>query len=68
MRIECGLRVLFNAENGELEGGFQFRMGHVGLLEPEPSRANEPFIFRRLSCEILADESHLVDFAFPGFF
>ena len=68
MREQRGLRVLLDAQNGQLKSGFKLGVRHVGLLEPQTSGSDEPLVFGWLSGEIVPHEGHFVNLALPSFF
>jgi len=61
----CDEGFFLTPNDWQAEGGLQFGMGHMCLVEPEAHRSDEPLELRRLSRKILADESHFGDHSFP---
>ena len=66
--IQGRLRVLFDAQNGKLERGLQFRVSNIGLLETQTGRTDKAFIFRGFTGEILTNKGNFVNSSFPRFF
>jgi len=58
--------VLLNPDNGQLEGGLQLRVCHVGLLDTQTGGPDETFELWRLAGETVANEGALGDHTLPG--
>mmetsp|Transcript_31690 Transcript_31690/g.69292 ORF Transcript_31690/g.69292 Transcript_31690/m.69292 type:complete len:273 (-) Transcript_31690:60-878(-) len=63
--VQRRLRILFDADEVELERGLELGVRHVRLFEAERRRPDEALEFWRLPCERLADEGHLVHHPLP---
>jgi hypothetical protein len=61
------LWVFLHRKHGEFEGCLQFRVGDVGVSEPETHGADESLVFWRFTGEVLSHKADLVDSAFPAF-
>lgn len=64
--IEGVAGILLDAENGELDGDVEGRVGDVGLLVTETHGADEAFVLDGASREIGSDKCWLGDDALPA--
>lgn len=58
--------ILLNSDNGQMEGGPEFRMRDMRLLHAQRHRPNESLKLGRLTGEILADKRDLRYHSLPG--
>lgn len=68
LSVHSGAGIFLDADDVEAEGGLEFWMGDVSLLEAEAHGADEAFVFRGLSSEAFADIRDLGDHALPLLF
>ncbi|TIA88946.1 hypothetical protein E3P81_03189 [Wallemia ichthyophaga] len=67
LRVERRLRVLLNADDGELEGSLEFRVSDVCLLHTQARRSNETLKLWRFAGKVLTDKGRFSDHSLPRF-